>query len=109
MGLAVLPARLLGEMELLKRTILAGENPASVPGLEPHAPWAAEVLARHPEFAPDAVATADPAALDEVIEQEIGAVFARVLEHCAVFAADEVGKAAFDKFIESVGSDGHDA
>ena len=109
MGLAVLPARLLGEMDLLKRAILAGEDPASVPGLEPHAPWAAEVLARHPEFAPDAVATADPAALDEVIEQEIGAVFARVLEHCAVFAADEVGKAAFDKFIESVGSDGHDA
>ncbi|MBQ3266750.1 MAG: UDP-glucose--hexose-1-phosphate uridylyltransferase [Atopobiaceae bacterium] len=109
MGLAVLPARLLGEMELLKRTILAGEDVASVPGLEPHAPWAAAVLGRHPEFAPSAVATADPAALDEVIEQEIGAVFAQVLEHCAVFAADEVGKAAFDRFIESVGSDGRDA
>ena len=109
MGLAVLPARLLGEMDQLKKTILAGEDVAQVPELAPHAPWAAEVLARHPEFAPDAVATADPTALDEVIEQEIGAVFAQVLEHCAVFCADEVGKAAFDRFIESVGSDGRDA
>ena len=102
MGLAVLPARLLSEMELLKQVILAGEDPAGVPEVASHAPWAAEVIARHPEFAPERVAEADPAALDEVIEEEIGQVFAQVLEHCAVFADNDEGRAALARFVASV-------
>ena len=102
MGLAVLPARLLGEMDRLEQVILAGEDPASVPEVASHAPWAADVLARHPEFAPENVAGADPAALHAVIEDEIGQVFAQVLEHCAVFADDEEGRAAFARFVASV-------
>ena len=102
MGLAVLPARLLGEMDRLKQVILAGEDPAAVPEVASHAPWASEVLGRHPEFAPENVASADPAALDAVIEEEIGQVFARVLEHCAVFADDEEGRAALARFVASV-------
>ena len=89
MGLAVLPARLLGEMDRLEQVILAGEDPAAVPVVAAHAPWAAEVIARHPEFAPENVAGADASALHAVIEDEIGQVFAQVLEHCAVFADDE--------------------
>ena len=102
MGLAVLPARLLGEMGRLKRAILDGEDPASVPEIASHAPWAAEVLGRHPEFAPERVASADPAALDAVIEEEIGQVFAQVLEHCAVFADNEQGRGALARFVASV-------
>ena len=102
MGLAVLPARLLGEMDRLEQVILAGEDPASVPEVEGHAPWAAEVLLRHPEFAPENVAGADAAALHAVIEDEIGQVFAQVLEHCAVFADSEEGRAAFARFVASV-------
>ena len=102
MGLAVLPARLLGEMDRLKQVILAGEDPAAVPEVASHAPWASEVLGRHPEFAPENVASADPAALDAVIEEEIGQVFAQVLEHCAVFADDEEGRAALARFVASV-------
>ena len=102
MGLAVLPARLLGEMDRLEQVILAGEDPASVPEVASHAPWAADVLARHPEFAPENAAGADPAALHAVIEDEIGQVFAQVLEHCAVFADDEEGRAAFARFVASV-------
>ena len=102
MGLAVLPARLLGEMDRLEQVILAGEDPASVPEVASHAPWAADVLARHPEFAPENVAGADAAALHAVIEDEIGQVFAQVLEHCAVFADDEEGRAAFARFVASV-------
>ena len=102
MGLAVLPARLLGEMDRLKQVILAGEDPAAVPEVSSHAPWASEVLGRHPEFAPENVASADPAALDAVMEEEIGQVFAQVLEHCAVFADDEEGRAALARFVASV-------
>lgn len=102
MGLAVLPARLLGEMDRLKQVILAGEDPAAVPEVASHAPWTVEVLGRHPEFAPENVASADPAALDAVIEEEIGQVFAQVLEHCAVFADDEQGRAALARFVASV-------
>ena len=102
MGLAVLPARLLGEMDRLKQVILAGEDPAAVPEVASHASWASEVLGRHPEFAPENVASADPAALDAVIEEEIGQVFAQVLEHCAVFADDEEGRASLARFVASV-------
>lgn len=102
MGLAVLPARLLGEMDRLKQVILAGEDPAAVPEVASHAPWASEVLGRHPEFARENVASADPAALDAVMEEEIGQVFAQVLEHCAVFADDEEGRAALARFVASV-------
>ena len=102
MGLAVLPARLLSEMDRLKEVILAGGDVPAVPEIASHASWATEVLARHPEFAPENVAGADPAALDGVIEEEIGQVFAQVLEHCAVFADDEQGRAAFARFVAGV-------
>ena len=107
MGLAVLPARLLGEMDELERVVLAGDDSAQHESVAAHAPWMAEVLARHPEFAPDRVAEtstdSDAAArLHHIIEQEIGAVFAQVLEQCAVFADTEEGRAAFQRFVESV-------
>ena len=102
MGLAVLPARLLGEMDRLKQAILAGEDPAAVPEVASHAAWTAEVLARHPEYAPENVSGADPAPLDGIIEEEIGQVFAQVLEHCAVFADDDQGRAALARFVASV-------
>ncbi|WP_239378328.1 UDP-glucose--hexose-1-phosphate uridylyltransferase [Olsenella sp. An290] len=105
MGLAVLPARLLGEMDRLKEVILAGEDPAAVPEVASHAAWASEVLGRHPEFAPENVHDLDDAgraALDGVIEEEIGQVFAQILEDCAVFADNEAGQAALARFVASV-------
>ena len=105
MGLAVLPARLLGEMARLREVILAGGDPAAVPEVSSHAPWAAEVLGRHPEYAPQNVGALDDAgraALTGVLEQEIGQVFAQVLEHCAVFADNDEGRAAFARFVASV-------
>ena len=105
MGLAVLPARLLSEMDRLKRVLLAGEDPAAVPEVAAHAAWASELLARHPQFAPENVGGLDDAAraeLDGVVEQEIGQVFAQVLEHCAVFADDDAGHAAFARFVAAV-------
>lgn len=109
MGLAVLPARLLGEMETLKEVILTGENPADVPAVASHAEWTKEILQKYPEYQPEAVADGmqrDPEAaksrLDSIIEEEIGLVFARVLEDAGVYKDTEAGRAAFLRFTASV-------
>ncbi len=104
MGLAVLPARLLTEMEALKDAILEGRAPEEDLILQPHAAWAREILDRHPAFRPENVRNTPEArkALDAVIEDEIGQVFARVLEHCGVYKDDEEGRKGFARFIEAV-------
>lgn len=104
MGLAVLPARLLGEMDELKQTILAGKDPAEISSVAVHAEWAHEIIEHHPQFMPGVVEELNPEAkaeLDGILEQEIGAVFAQVLEQCAVFANTEIGQEAFNRFISS--------
>ena len=105
MGLAVLPARLLGEMQRLREVILAGEDPASVPEVASHAAWTAQILEKYPQYAPENVAKiskADADALDGVLQEEIGQVFAQVLEQCAVFADTKEGRRAFARFIASI-------
>ena len=105
MGLAVLPARLRKEMEVLKKTILAGENPAEVPSVSAHAAWTAEILNKYPEYAPERItACGVPSAetLDRIVEEEIGLVFARVLEHAGVYKDTDVGREAFRRFIRQV-------
>lgn len=102
MGLAVLPARLLGEMETLKKVILEGGNPADVPAVASHAEWTGEILEKYPEFAPDKAASADAEKLDEVIREEIGLVFSQVLEDAGVYKDTEAGKEAFRRFICAV-------
>lgn len=102
MGLAVLPARLLSEMERLEQAIIAGEDISGVPGLAPHEPWARDILARHPELLPENVSPEGAEGVRAVIRDEIGLVFARVLEQCAVFPAGDEGSAAFDRFVASI-------
>ena len=110
MGLAVLPSRLKTEMEELSRAVLSGRDVDQVPSLAPHAPWTKEILARHPEFAPDAVLSykGGPERLradwDEVLQNEIGLVFSKVLEHCGVYKDDETGRSGFDAFLRAVGT-----
>ena len=94
MGLAVLPARLKAEMELLAGMLQRGEDPASNEDTEKHAEWANEIKSRRPEAASEA-------AMD-VLKEEIGKVFVRVLEDAGVYKCTPAGRAAFVKFIESV-------
>ena len=98
MGLAVLPPRLKGEMTRVREAICAGEDVSSIPEVAPHAPWVREVLERHPELGRGA----DPTAVTAVLRDEIGLVFARVLEDCGVFKADGAGRAAFRAFVDTV-------
>ena len=93
MGLAVLPARLKGELARLGQVLAAGGDPASEPDLEKHAPWAEELRARH---------TFTPENTEEILRQEVGVVFSKVLEHAGVFKCTEQGREAFLRFTASV-------
>lgn len=94
MGLAVLPARLAKEMALLKDTLCSGGSVRQVPELASHAAWAESILQRHPEFS--------AACADQILQDEIGAVFEQVLLDAGVFKRDAAGKEAFQRFIEQV-------
>lgn len=91
MGLAVLPARLKAELAAVEEAILSG---APLCGeLEKHAPWAEKLKQKH-RFTKENITT--------ILQQEVGLVFARVLEHAGVYKRDETGRAAFHRFVEYV-------
>ncbi len=94
MGLAVLPARLLKEMDALKEAILAGRDLREDPLTAPHADWAEEFLGKYDSFTEENA--------DGILQDEIGLVFSKVLEHAGVYARTPEGQAAFDRFIATV-------
>lgn len=93
MGLAVLPARLKTEMELLKVCLLENKPLEDYEPLIKHIDWVNRFKDQY-QFTEDTI--------DEIIEKEIGKVYLTVLEHAGVFKRDEVGKAAFRRFVESL-------
>lgn len=93
MGLAVLPARLKGEIEGLCRAIVAGEDLRKDEALAKHADWVDE-LKKNYTFTADNV--------EEILKKEIGIVFMKVLEHAGVYKCTEEGRKAFLRFVESV-------
>ena len=94
MGLAVLPARLKQEMEELSRAIIKGEDIRKNETLEKHADWVEKFLPKY-----DAVTEEN---IMKILQDEIGAVFSRVLEDAGVYKRNEEGKKAFLRFIESL-------
>ena len=95
MGLAVLPARLVSEMAALREVFLARGDYAARPETALHADWMREVESRHPEMTGENC--------EAILREEIGRVFALVLEDAGVFKQTEVGQAAFARFLESAG------
>ena len=93
MGLAVLPARLKEELEVLAQGILAGKDLYADPATAHHAPWV-------DSFRTQYVFTEEN--VREILQKETGLVFAQVLSHAGVYSRDAEGKAAFLRFLESV-------
>ena len=93
MGMAILPPRLIGEMDEVARYILNGGEITET--LAKHKDWADEIKANHPEI--------DATNVKKIIDKEIGIVFAKILENAGVYKRDDAGKAAFLKFIEHCG------
>lgn len=94
MGLAVLPARLYHELKLLAEVMANKEDVSKYEELQKHADWSKEVLSKHPEL--------NSTNAYDILLQETGLVFTKVLEHAGVFKRDLQGLSAFDKFIQSI-------
>ena len=92
MGLAVLPARLAVELDVLKKAMLQHEDLTANPQTVSHAVWAAEVQKQHPEFCEENA--------EAILQAEVGKVFEQVLCDAGVFKRDEAGKTAFLKFLQ---------
>lgn len=94
MGLAVLPARLKDELAALAKALVSGEDIRRNPDLQKHAQWADKIKEDYPALDRDNV--------DEILQKEVGLVFAKVLEHAGVFKRDAKGRGFFVKFVQYV-------
>ena len=93
MGLAVLPARLKGELAELADALVQGADLRGSETLAKHADWAEELKTRYTFTAEN---------VTDILQSEVGAVFAQVLEHAGVYKCTPEGRAAFQRFIDSV-------
>ena len=91
MGLAVLPARLKEEMELLAEYLVEGKDIRANEMIEKHAEWADGFAHKYDSITAENVMG--------ILEQEIGEVFVAVLEDAGVFKCTEDGREAFKRFV----------
>lgn len=95
MGLAVLPSRLKTELEMLADAVIAGEDIRKNEVLEKHADWV-------DEFMPKYEGKVTKENVMGIIQNEVGIVFGKVLEHAGVYKRDAKGQEAFERFIKSL-------
>lgn len=89
MGLAVLPPRLKDELLEVERYLLGEVNQMA----DYHLPWAEELKSR---------LAVSPETVHQQVQQEVGLIFARVLEDAGVFKRDAAGQSGFRKFTDSL-------
>ena len=91
MGLAVLPARLKTELAALGEALVSGADIRADEQIAKHADWADELKTRY-TFCADNVT--------DILQKEVGIVFAKVLEHAGVYKRTDAGKAAFLRLVD---------
>lgn len=94
MGLAVLPARLKAELELLADYILSGKDLRSSEAIAKHADWVEEFLPAYDTVTVDNVM--------DILKKEVGIVFTHVLEDAGVYKCTSEGRDAFMRFIQTL-------
>ena len=94
MGLAVLPARLKEELELLAEYILEGKDISSNEKIEKHADWVKGFLPKYDHLNKDNI--------EEILHKEVGNVFVHVLEDAGVYKCTEEGREAFMRFVQAL-------
>lgn len=94
MGLAVLPARLKEEMEILAEYLVEEKDIRSHEKIAKHAEWAEKFLPNYENVTAENVT--------EILHKEIGNTFVGVLEDAGVYKCTKEGRAAFMKFIETL-------
>lgn len=94
MGLAVLPSRLKKEMELLAECFVNGKDISDYEELKKHEAWVCQFIEKYDEITKDNVT--------EILKEEIGQVFVKVLEDAGVYKCTEEGREAFERFISTL-------
>lgn len=94
MGLAVLPARLQEELAQLEKALLNGTDIQEDEQLKKHADWVDEIRTKYQDINPENVT--------DILQDEVGMIFAEVLEHAGVYKRDKEGREAFLRFVRSV-------
>ena len=97
MGLAVLPARLQDEMELVRQAIAKGEDIRRIEIIAKHADWVDELRKKYEKIEENT---------EEILKKEIGEVYKQILECAGVYKRNEQGKEAFLRFIRHVNENG---
>ncbi len=95
MGLAVLPSRLKDELALLGEYLVEGKDVRSNEALEKHGDWVDEFLPEYDKITRENV--------EGILQDEVGKVFAKVLEDAGVYKCTPKGREAFARFLECVG------
>ncbi len=93
MGLAILPARLKGELEVLADAMLNGLNLRSDERIAKHADWAEDILRRR---------KVNKNNIMDILHEEVGAVFSEVLKDAGVFKCTPLGRKAFNRFTDQL-------
>lgn len=91
MGLAVLPARLIEELQEVEKFVLGKENRIA----EYHRPWAEQLFQQY-------MGQVTEENIGEIIKRETAVKFLRVLEDAGVFKRNEQGWAGFKRFIQTL-------
>ena len=81
------------ELAALEEAILAGSDIANDEVLSKHAVWVEELKEKH---------TFTKENTTEILKEEVGQVFAKVLEHAGVYQRNAEGKAALLRFVAYV-------
>ncbi len=95
LGLAVLPSRLKDEIEIIKSSLTTKKDDIyNYDSMKIHYDWYEEIKMKNKDITTDNV--------DNIVKNEIGNVFTKVLEHCGVFKWDYEGKQAIKRYIDSL-------
>lgn len=94
MGLAVLPARLKEELNILKNILLKKDNIKNHEHMHIHKDWYEHIKKSYENITHSNV--------DKIIEQEVALKFATVLTHAGVFKNDDEGNEGIKKFISYI-------
>ena len=94
LGLAILPARLADELNLVKKAILQNEDINSIEQIKKHAEWVKMIKEKYPVI--------DDSNIDAIIQDETGLVFKQVLEDAGVYKRTEEGRQGFMRFIRTL-------
>lgn len=96
MGLAVLPARLKAELQILADDLVNGVSDVSDnESVAKHNDWYKMIVNKYSDINKDNV--------DSILKEEVGLVFLEVLKHAGVYKRTEEGMTAFDRFVSTLG------